>query len=186
MQYGTQESEQAYRWTTSNDHLVLGFMNIRLVEKSDNLHLAKVIRKAFDEHNAPKQGTVYSDPTTDNLYALFQKKRSALWVAEIDAAIVGCCGIYPTNGLPENCVELVKFYLAKQSRGKGIGKELLERSIESAKEFGYTALYLESLPEFSKAVQLYEKLGFIRLNKPLGSSGHTSCNIWMIKTLKND
>lgn len=158
--------------------------NIRLVEKSDNSQLANMIRKAFDEHNAPKHGTVYSDPTTDDLYALFQKKRSALWVAEINGEVVGCCGIYPTDGLPENCVELVKFYLAKQSRGKGIGRALMERSIESAKEFGYTALYLESLPEFSKAVQLYERSGFTKLNKPLGSSGHTSCNIWMIKMLK--
>jgi len=159
-------------------------MNIRLVEESDNSHLANLIRNVFDEHNAPKNGTVYSDPATENLYELFQKKRSALWVAEIDGEIIGCCGVYPTYGLPENCAELVKFYLSKQSRGKGIGKELMERSIESAKEFGYTELYLESLPEFSKAVQMYEKSGFIKLNKPLGSSGHTSCNIWMMKTLK--
>ena len=161
-------------------------MNIRPVKKSDEIHLANLIRKVFIEHNAPKHGTVYSDPTTDNLYEFFKIEKSALWVAEIDGEIVGCCGVYPTEGLPEYCTELVKFYLSKQSRGKGIGKALMERSIESAKEFGYSELYLESLPEFANAVRLYEKQGFSRLNKALGFSGHTSCNIWMIKKLKKD
>ena len=74
---------------------------IREVEKTDNLILSQIIRNVFEEHGAPKQGTVYSDPTTDNLYELFRAKKSVLWVAVTDGKITGCCGIYPTNGLPE-------------------------------------------------------------------------------------
>ena len=158
-------------------------MQIRKVNKEDNALLAKMIRKVFDEYNAPQKGTVYSDPTTDNLFELFQVEKSLLWVAEIDSEIVGCCGIYPTKGLPKNCVELVKFYLSAKSRGKGIGKILMEKSIESARALGYSELYLESLPEFSKAISIYEKQGFLKLDQPLGESGHTTCNIWMLKKL---
>ncbi len=57
------------------------------------------------------------------------------------------------------------------------------KSIESARELGYTELYLESFPEFSNAVSIYESQGFIKIDKPLGESGHTSCNIWMLKKL---
>ena len=142
-----------------------------------------MIRQVFDEHQAPQKGTVYSDPTTDNLFELFQAEKSLLWVAEIDSKIVGCCGIFPTTGLPEKCAELVKFYLSAKARGKGIGKSLMEKSIESARELGYTELYLESLPEFSNAVSIYEKQGFLKLDQPLGESGHTTCNIWMLKKL---
>lgn len=142
-----------------------------------------MIRQVFDEHQAPQKGTVYSDPTTDNLFDLFQAEKSLLWVAEIDNEIVGCCGIFPTKGLPEKCAELVKFYLSAKARGKGIGKSLMEKSIESARELGYTELYLESLPEFSNAVSIYEKQGFLKLDQPLGESGHTTCNIWMLKKL---
>ena len=159
-------------------------MKIRQVKESDNPHLAKMIRKVFEEHNAPKNGTVYSDPTTDYLYESFQIEKSVLWVAENNNIILGCCGVYPTNGLPKQCAELVKFYLPKESRGKGIGKILMERSIDWAEKFGYTELYIESLPQFSKAVNMYEKQGFIQLKNPLGASGHTSCNIWMLKNLK--
>jgi len=129
------------------------------------------------------QRSLKSDPTTDNLYQLFRAEKSVLRVALADGKPAGCCGIYPTKGLPDNCAELVKFYLSAEYRKKGIGKELLAKSIESARLFGYTKLCLESLPQFSEAVKLYEKQGFLKLNEPLGESGHTSCNIWMIKDL---
>ena len=158
-------------------------IGIREIKLSDNASLSKMIREVFEEHNAPRKGTVYSDPTTDNLFGLFQKEKSILWVAEHNNKVVGCCGIYPTSGLPDDCAELVKFYISKEARGIGIGKMLMEKSIQSAKSFGYKELYLESLPEYSKAVSIYEKQGFKKIDKPLGESGHTSCNIWMIKKL---
>lgn len=151
----------------------------RKVEKADNLALAGMIRQVFREHEAPQHGTVYSDPTTDDLYDLFRKSRSVLWVAEIDGIPEGCCGIYPTEGLEPNCAELVKYYLAEKGRGKGTGRHLMELCIESAAKLGYDKLYLESMPHFSKAVRIYEKLGFKHLSGPLGDSGHTTCNIWM-------
>ena len=158
-------------------------MTITAVQESDNSALASLIRQAFEEHGAPKEGTVYSDPTTDNLYVSFKHERAVLWVAKEAGEILGCCGIYPTPGLPSDCAELVKFYLLSKARGKGIGRALMQRSFSSAIELGYSALYLESMPQFSKAVSMYEKLGFRRLEKPLGQSGHVSCDIWMIKQL---
>jgi putative acetyltransferase len=158
-------------------------MLIRKILKEDNPVVAKMIRQVFIEHNAPQKGTVYSDPTTDHLFTLFQKEKSVLWVAEVNENIVGCCGVYPTDGLPEKCVELVKFYLNAKYRGKGIGKHLMEKSIQSAKDFGYTSVYIESLPEFAKAINMYKKQGFVTLDHPLGASGHTSCNIWMLKPI---
>ena len=137
----------------------------------------------FDEYDAPKQCTVYSDPATDDLYTLFQHPQSVLWVAVLNKKILGCCGIYATEGLPYACAELAKFYLLKDARGKGIGKQLMQTCIQSAIEMGYKKLYIESLPQFSKAVSMYEKYGFIKLSKALGNSGHTSCNIWMLKEL---
>jgi putative acetyltransferase len=158
-------------------------VQIREVESTDNAALATVIRNAFEEHGAPKEGTVYSDPTTDALFQLFQAKKSVLWVAEEDSEILGCCGVYPTNGLDKDTAELAKFYILEKARGKGIGKALLLKCIDSARELGYARLYLESLPQYAKAVGMYERSGFILLDAPMGASGHTSCNIWMIKEL---
>ena len=155
----------------------------RLIEEKDNREIAELIRTVFREFNIDKPGTVYFDPTTDDLYRMFQKPGSIYWIAENDGIIVGGCGIYPTSGLPEGCAELVKLYLSASQRGKGIGRMLMERSFESAKNIGYRQLYLESLPELGKAISLYIKAGFKHIGKPLGNSGHFGCNIWMIKDL---
>ncbi len=155
----------------------------RTLREDDNAALASMIRQVFEEHETPQCGTVYSDPTTDNLFALFNAPGSVLWIAELDGKAMGCCGIYPTEGLDKHCAELVKYYLAKEARGRGVGRRLMEKCILSAREMGYRELYLESMPQFSRAVRIYEKLGFRELSKPLGNSGHTTCSIWMLLDL---
>lgn len=156
---------------------------LRKIEKRDNEIVSRLIKKVFEEFGIDMPGTVYTDPTTDALYELFQKPGSVYWIAEENNIILGGCGIYPTEGLPEGYAELVKFYLTADSRGKGTGNALMQKSIESAKELGYTHLYLESFPDLSKAVSLYERNGFIMLEKALGNSVHYACTIWMIKEL---
>ena len=154
-------------------------MEIREIKQSDNAALSKLIKSVFEEFGIAKEGTVYTDSTTDNLYSLFNQENAIYWVAEENGIPLGGCGIYPTNGLPEGYAELVKFYLSSDSRGKGTGKSLMQRTIESAKELGYSKLYLESFPELKKAVSLYEKIGFVEINNSLGNSGHHACTIWM-------
>ncbi len=154
-------------------------MEIRRIERSDNSNLSKLIKGVFEEFNIAREGTVYTDPTTDDLYSLFSIDNAAYWVAEQNGMILGGCGIFPTEGLPDGYLELVKFYVSPSSRGLGIGKLLIQKSIETAKALGYKNLYLESFPELKKAVLLYKKIGFIDLEKKLGNSGHYACTIWM-------
>lgn len=159
-------------------------MKIRKNQPEDNTRLAQIIRAIFIEFDAPQQGTVYSDPTTDDLFSLFQQTpKSVLWVAESDGEVLGCCGLLPIAGIGDEYVELVKFYLSPEARGKGVGKALMQKTIDSAKELGYKGVYLESLPHFATAVKMYEKDGFQRLKAPIGNSIHGTCDVWMAKKL---
>ena len=155
----------------------------RHLERKDNRKIAELIRSVFREFGIDRPGTVYFDPTTDDLYTLFQTPRSVYWIAEDDGKIIGGCGIFPTENLPEGCGELVKLYLDASYRKQGIGRKLLEMSVESAREMGYTKLYLESLPELGKAISLYQRQGFSFIDQKLGDEGHFGCTIWMLKDL---
>lgn len=157
--------------------------SIRKIKKEDNQSLSKIIKSVFIEFDAPKEGTVFSDPTTDELFELFQTKQSVCFVAEESDKVLGSCGIYPTSGLPDKYAELVKFYLAPKARGKGIGKQLFQRAIEAAKEMKYTHLYIESQALFKNALSIYEAFDFNYIDHPLGNSGHHNCGIWMLKNL---
>lgn len=158
-------------------------MVIRQIEHKDNVELAEVIRAILEEHGEAKPGTVYTDPTTDALFELFEQKNSVYWVVEEDGKILGGCGLFPTKGLSQNCIELVKLYLSSETRGKGIGRRLMEKCLDDAKMMGFNEVYLETIPALSSAVGLYESLGFVKLDEPLGDSGHFACDVWMLKKL---
>lgn len=155
---------------------------IRPIKPSDNAALAKIIRVTLEEFGANHKGTVYYEESTDHLYELFQHPLSFYWVAEIDGEIVGGAGLYPTVGIPDDTIELVKMYLLPKARGIGLGKTLIENCIAYAKEIGYKNLYLESMPELKRAISVYEKFGFQYLEKQFDTQ-HTGCRVWMIKKL---
>ena len=158
-------------------------VTIRGLRKEDNPILAKIVKDTLAEFGANHPNTVYYDPTTDNLFEVFQTPGSKYFLAEIDGQMVGGGGIYPTDGLDKDTCELVKMYLLPQARGHGLGRLLIERCIAAAKENGYKKIYLETMPELKQAMKVYEKFGFEYLKGPMGNSGHTGCSMWMLKEL---
>jgi putative acetyltransferase len=158
--------------------------SIRTIGPNDNAIIASIIRATLTEFGAARPGTVYYDEATDRLSEVFDVPRGTYFIAELDGEIVGGAGIYPTDGLDAQTCELVKMYLLPIARGKGVGKALMYKCIDFAKSEGYEQIYLETMPELSDAIHLYEKMGFKNLNGPLGQSGHFGCGIWMLKDIK--
>jgi putative acetyltransferase len=158
-------------------------ISIRPVLAADNQTIAAIIRKILIEFGANKPGTVFYDPTTDDMFQLFSVPFSAYFIAGAEDKILGGAGVFPTPGLPPGCCELVKLYLLPEIRGQGLGMMLMEKCIQQAVTFGYKQMYLETMPELNNAIGLYEKAGFKYLNRPLGKSGHFGCDVWMIRDL---
>jgi putative acetyltransferase len=156
-------------------------ITIRPIQASDNSALAAIIRNALTEFGADRPGTVFYDPTTDALFELFQTPGSRYFMALSGDRILGGGGVFPSNGLPDGVCELVKMYLHPDARGKGLGKLLVERCLQAAKDLGYRQVYLETMPELKRALSLYEQLGFRYLDGPMGNTGHFGCGLWMIR-----
>lgn len=158
-------------------------MKTRNIVSKDNAAMAKIIRDSLKEFNAAKPGTVYFDESTDRLSNVFSMPRSAYFVIDVNGELAGGGGIYPTEGLPTDTCELVKMYVSKKFRGNGYGQMLLEKCMQQAKKEGFKKMYIESMPELSNALGMYEKNGFEYIRQPMGNSGHTGCDIFMIKKL---
>jgi putative acetyltransferase len=156
---------------------------IRKLEQKDNTALAKIIRNSLAEHGANKPGTVFFDPTTDDLEKLFREPGAWYFVAELNGKVLGGAGIFPSPGLPKDTCELVKMYLLPEARRIGLGRKLIGMCLDKAAENGYAQVYLETLPELKQAVKVYEKFGFTYLQEPMGNTGHFGCNVWMIHSL---
>ncbi len=148
---------------------------IRPIKKEDNQAVAKLIRSVFDEMEIPKVGTAYADPYLDLMFEEYNKPESAYFVVEMEGQVVGCCGIAPLeNGTAEIC-ELQKMYFLPETRGLGIGSQMMEKCLEQARSFGFKKCYIETMPFMLAAQKLYKKSGFEYLDAPLGNTGHCSC-----------
>lgn len=158
-------------------------IQIRPILLTDNAGIAKVIRTTLEEFGANKPGTVYFDESTDHLYELFQVPGAIYHIALLNDEIVGGGGIYPTAGLPSDTCELVKMYVLQKVRGIGLGRLLIQKSLDYAGEAGYKKVYLETMPELQQALATYQKFGFQYINQPMGESGHFGCDLWMLKEL---
>ena len=156
---------------------------IRHIEEKDQLQLTNIIRSVFEEYGAPLVNTVYDDPRTEHVFDALAGKNAEYWVVVDNGVVLGGCGYYPTEGLPEGYAELVKFYMSPAARGFGYGSKLFRQAIEGASKAGYRHMYIESFPQFSDAVSMYERHGFQYIPHRLGDSGHTATTIFMVKDL---
>ena len=74
-------------------------------------------------------------------------------------------GTVALKKLDEYTAELKSLYLAQELRGKGLGKQLLDKAIMSARELGFTSIVLDSMSKYTDAVKLYEKVGFKHIER---------------------
>ena len=158
-------------------------VTIREVREEDNAALAKAIRQVLIDIGVPKVGTAYADPELDFMYQAYQTTRSAYFVIEEDGVVLGGAGIAPLAGEDPKICELQKMYFLAQGRGRGLGQQMIDHCLAYANDHNFQLCYLETLPYMKAAQKIYLKTGFNYIDGPMGSTGHTSCNVWLTKAL---
>ena len=84
----------------------------------------------------------------------------ALLIARGDAsALVGTVALRAFDRGTGVC-EMKRLYVAPAGRGQGLGRTLAEAAIAQARQLGYRAMRLDTLPGMQDAQKLYEGLGF--------------------------
>ncbi|USH02075.1 bifunctional helix-turn-helix transcriptional regulator/GNAT family N-acetyltransferase [Grimontia kaedaensis] len=156
---------------------------LRLLEPADNAAIATVIRKVSAEYGlTADKGYSVADPTLDALSESYKADNAAYWVVEQNGKILGGGGVASLPG-EEGVCELQKMYFRPELRGRGFARRLAAMAMKFARHQGYHACYLETTACLKEAVSLYESLGFEHLDEPLGNTGHTDCEVAMLKKL---
>ena len=158
-------------------------MTVREIELKDNTELAQLLRATLTELGVPKTGTAFEDPEIDAMFEAYQRDRHHYFILEEEGKVYGGAGIAPLANGPDGVCELQKMYFSPAARGKGWGAKMIMHCLEYATSQGFAKCYIETLPNMKAAQSLYVKKGFTYLEAPLGSTGHNSCSVWMIKEL---
>ncbi len=72
------------------------------------------------------------------------------------------CGCIALRKIEDGICEMKRLYLKEEFRAKGIGKILVTKIIQDAKDIGYKTMRLDTIKEkMPKAVEIYTKHGFV-------------------------
>ena len=158
-------------------------VSIRPIEARDDARIAQIIRTVMPEFGACGSGFAINDPEVDYMSRAYGAPRSAYWVVERDGVVEGGGGVAPLEGGDEDVCELRKMYFLPTLRGLGAGADVMRRSLDAARAFGFRRCYLETLTGMDAAMRLYEKNGFRRIDGPMGATGHGGCNTFYLLDL---
>ena len=78
-------------------------------------------------------------------------------IEDQEGKLVGTVGLY---ALDETNCELRKMYLAPEVRGLGLGRYILERTIDRARRSGFQSVTLDTAGVLKEAIRLYTRFGF--------------------------
>lgn len=164
-------------------HSVIGNLEIRAIMPDEDTAMAQICRDVLREFGADRAGFAYVDSELDSLSRVYAQSGWQYLVCKQADQILGGAGIGPLQGANAQYCELKKMYLSETSRGLGIGRVLINTLLNEARAMGYVYCYLETLTSMVSAIALYERLGFQKLDKPLGNTGHFGCDAWYLLEL---
>jgi putative acetyltransferase len=156
---------------------------IRSIEVRDNPMVAAIIRSVLEDFNVPKVGTAYADASLDCMFETYQKERAAYFVLEENGSVIGGGGIAQLDNYEGNICELQKMYFLPVARGRGLGTNMIDTCLKSARSLGYEKCYLETMSYMEAAQKLYKKYGFAYIEGAMGDTGHYSCGVHMLLDL---
>ncbi|WP_257458374.1 GNAT family N-acetyltransferase [Archangium lipolyticum] len=152
-------------------------LKLRPIESRDDAVVAAIIRQVMPEFGASGPGFALHDPEVNGMSGAYSRPGCAYWVVEDGTGrVLGGGGIAPLDGGEPGICELRKMYFLPELRGRGVGERLVRHCLAFAREAGYRTCYLETLSGMKQAQKLYSRLGFQQLPRPLGATGHFSCD----------
>ena len=101
------------------------------------------------------------DAELANLPGDYSAPRGALFTALVDGELAGCCALRPLDSADyANACEMKRLFVRPAFRSLGLGRQLVEITLDCARSSGYTCILLDTLDDMEAARALYEELGF--------------------------
>lgn len=87
--------------------------------------------------------------------------RGALLLATVAGELAGCCALRPLDAVDyANACEMKRLYVRPQFRSLGLGRRLVEETLEQARQCDFACVLLDTLDDMEAARALYDDLGF--------------------------
>jgi len=90
--------------------------------------------------------------------------RGCLLLATVAGEWAGCCALRPLDGVDyADACEMKRLYVRPAFRGLGLGRKLVEATLDRARQANYACVLLDTLNDMEAARALYDDLGFVEI-----------------------
>lgn len=131
--------------------------HIRHAQDSDSPAIIDIVQQVFARY----ENCIFDlteMPDLERFASATQARGGRAFVAEVDAQVVGCVAIEPS----ENGCELHRLYVSPSHWGTSIGHLLMNAAEAEATARGASAIELWSDTKFDRAHRFYECRGYVR------------------------
>jgi len=137
-------------------------IQIRAANHEDASAVAAVLKKAFTEYLELYTGLGFAATVLTNDQVKDRITEGPMWVAIEEREIVGTVAAVSKG----DALYIRGMGIVPSARGKGIGELLLNHVEAFAGASGYKRMTLSTTPFLSRAISLYERIGFRRSDEP--------------------
>ena len=116
----------------------------------------------FLEKCLPQSGRILELDGRHNMYCKMEEYFDQFWCLFDGEKIIGTAAL---KKLDEKRCELKSLYLLEEYHQLGWGRQLLKTALLKAERDDYKEMYLDTLSTSKKAISLYEKMGFTRIER---------------------
>ena len=99
-------------------------------------------------------------PTLERMREVWVEDKSIVLIAELDGEFAGCCYVQPNFPGRAGRIANAGYLVAERARGRGVGRALLERSLDEARGLGFRTMMFNLVFERNPARRLWEAAGF--------------------------
>ncbi len=132
------------------------YSDLRLMHSND----WEVVKTIYQEGIETENATFQISPPSWEIWNTSHLP-ACRWVAEMDNAILGWAALSPVSSrCVYSGVAEVSVYVAKKSRGKGLGHALLNKLIVDSEANGFWTLEAGIFPENTASIHLHQRCGF--------------------------
>ncbi len=139
-------------------------MNIRITTISDLKPIIEIYNQAVDEEfcTADLDHIIVSD--REEWFKQHSSNKYPIFVAETKNVIYGWCSLSPHRPgrrALESIAE-ISFYIHKDFKRQGVGKQLIEYSLQEASKLGFKNLFALLIDRNDASINILKKHGFIQ------------------------
>jgi len=141
---------------------------IRLARSHELTEIAALFAPALEPYRGSASDWILDAYLADLVDVRTRFAEAEVLVAEHDGRVVGTIAFYANvrhegwSNLPAGWAGFRALAVAPRMRGTGIGRALVQHSIQRTRNVGAETLGIHTIALLTDAVRLYERLGFVR------------------------